>query len=214
MIHRKIEKWVPTLYDEMMEFHRDGRDDVSPESRKALLKLPVKRHAAGVWSAPILSPDAIAYFRAIGKVYADKFSVNDEEEKSAQIQELVLAEHCKSADYISAALGREVLKPLFFWLMGGDPEIFHTQLARYTPENTYKTSLHLDNDSLYTCVINLGGDYEGGGTKIYADGPMMPPVEIPPLSPGYGVFFHGKCTLHCGLPVTKGARELLVYWCE
>ena len=214
MIHRKIEKWVYPLYDETREFHRDSRDEVSNDARKALLKLPVKRHAAGVWSAPILSPDAVAYFRAIAKVYSDKFSVNSEEPFEAQIQELVLAEHCKPADYISAALGREVLQPLFFWLMGGSPEIFHTQIARYTPENTYKTALHLDNDSLYTCVINLGGDYEGGGTKVYADGPLMLPVEVPPLAPGYGLFFKGKCTLHCGLPVTKGARELLVYWCE
>lgn len=30
MINRKIEKWIYPLYDEMMEFHRDGRDDISP----------------------------------------------------------------------------------------------------------------------------------------------------------------------------------------
>ncbi len=212
MIHVDMERWAVKLRNAQID--AEHFNEFSEDVRKTLMKMPLRRHASGVWSAPILSHDGVEFFKSVAEIYHDKFTVNDEEEPQAQIQELVLADWNKPADYISNAIGRDLLAPLFYWLMGDSPDLFHTQIARYSPENTKETCWHLDHDSPFTCVVNLGGEYEGGGTLFHADGPISDPVAVPPVPVGHGVIFNGKYTLHRGMPVTKGERTLLVFWCK
>ena len=165
-------------------------------------------HAPGVYSMPVILPDACRYMRQWANKW--EYRVNEEEEPEYQIPEIALKHRHPPTYEECAQVFDEVLRPAFNVLYRLDPEnITSIQLARYTPDNTSKGNWHRDEDSDCTAVVNLGSQHVGGGTRLFVAGQS---VHVPPLPIGHALLFLGRTTLHCGSEVLEGQRDLLVFW--
>ena len=88
------------------------------------------------------------------------------------------------------------------------------QFAKYSADGEiYKGNWHYDEDPDSTLVVYLNDDYEGGVTQFKPNG-LSEVITVDKFNVGDSVFFNGKVTPHKGLPVTKGDRYILVFWCN
>lgn len=174
------------------------------------VKTLVTHHGAGVYSIPYLSPE---YCDELVAVFSEAgYNVNPEEEPPAQIPEIVLKYRSKPLHDCLAVLWENVAVPLAHILWNLNPsELGSIQAAQYSPESQPGTVFHHDYHSDVTLVVNLGTEFEGGGTAV-APGLHEQGVTLAPLPKGHAMFFRGKTQLHRGLPVTDGVRTLLVHW--
>jgi hypothetical protein len=167
-------------------------------------------YGPGVYSIPFLNPNYVDDI--LLEVAAMSFEVNDEEEALVQIPEFTLQDRCPSLHTCMHSLFVHAVKPLAAILYGNDPKYMQSiQFAQYTPENTAHGHWHHDQDSDITLVVALTNDHEGGGTMVKPQG-LGEPFEVPQLPVGHAMLFQGSRNLHYGLPVTDGARNLLVFW--
>lgn len=167
-------------------------------------------HGAGVYSIPYLAPsycdELVAVFNEAG------YEVNPEEERPAQIPEIVLYLRSRPLYDCLSVLWEHAAVPMATILWNLNPEaIGSIQAAQYSVEEQPGTVFHHDYHSDVTLVVNLGTAFEGGGTEV-APGLFQEGVTVPPLKKGHAMFFKGKTQLHRGLPVTEGTRTLLVHW--
>ncbi len=169
-------------------------------------------HAPGIYSVAYLHP---GYCRDIkhemGKFV---FEPNLEEPLEAQIPEVTLQDEHKVLFEVFRSFWADAGIAYAKVLFNLEPEnLTSVQAARYEPSETPRGHWHTDRDSDVTLVVALNDDHVGGGTMA-AQGPFFPDVMVPQNEPGWGMFFKGKTTLHYGLPVTEGCRQLLVHWSE
>lgn len=174
------------------------------------VKALVTHHGMGVYSLPYLDPGYCAELLAVFE--QAEFHVNDEEAPEARIPEIVLEHRSKPLYDCLAVLWEHAALPLATLLWNLVPErLTSIQAAQYSTEEQPGTALHHDQDSDVTLVVNLGSEFEGGGTLV-AGGLGEEDIIVPPLPVGHAMFFKGKTQLHRGLPVTSGTRTLLVHW--
>lgn len=167
---------------------------------------------SGVYSLPFLHPD---YCDALlTEVAAMSFEVNPDEEAEVQIPEITLADRCPALHSCLHGLFNNVINPLTRVLYQLEQtKMSSIQFAQYTPENTARGNWHHDRDSDITLVVALSDFHKGGGTLVKPQG-LGEPFEVPQLPVGHAMLFQGSRTLHKGLEVTEGARNLLVFWSE
>ena len=210
-LHTALEDALPEIAEVAAQAQHLGHIGMVGESPAlAIVKDLVTHHGAGVYSLPYLSPmycdELVSVFDEAG------YSVNPEEEKPAQIPEIVLFLRSKPLYDCLSVLWEHAAVPLATILWNLNPEVVGSiQAAQYSVEEQPGTVLHHDYHSDVTLVVNLGTAFEGGGTEV---APTLhgPGVILPPLPKGHAMFFKGKTQLHRGLPVTSGVRTLLVHW--
>lgn len=170
------------------------------------------RQISGAYSIPFLHPD---YCDALlNEVAAMSFAVNDDEAAEVQIPEITLADNCPALHSCLHGLFNNVINPLTRVLYQLEQtKMSSIQFAQYTPENTAHGNWHHDRDSDITLVVAMSDFHKGGGTMVKPQG-LGEPFEVPQLPVGHAMLFQGSRTLHKGLPVTEGARNLLVFWSE
>jgi hypothetical protein len=170
----------------------------------------VTSYGRGVYSIPYLAP---WYCDRLLEEFGDAgFEVNPEEEPEARIPEIVLKARCKPLHDSLHVLWESTVVPLALLLWNLTPQECLIQAAQYTADEIPGTQLHTDQDSDVTLVVNLGTEFEGGGTEISSgllDGPR---IVVPALPKGHALFFLGRTVTHRGLDVTEGTRTLLVHW--
>lgn len=173
---------------------------------------PGSAFTSGVYSIPFLHPD---YCDALlTEVAAMSFEVNDDEEAEVQIPEITLGDKCPALHSCLHGLFNNVINPLTKVLYQLEQtKMSSIQFAQYTPENTAHGNWHHDRDSDITLVVALSDFHKGGGTMVKPQG-LGEPFEVPQLPVGHAMLFQGSRMLHKGLPVTEGARNLLVFWSE
>lgn len=165
---------------------------------------------SGVYSFPFLKPEYIDDL--LNEVAAMSFEVNAEEDALVQIPEITLQDNCPRLHDCLHSLFQYAVKPLAAILYGLEPKFMQSiQFAQYTPENTAHGHWHHDNDSDITLVVALTDHHVGGGTMVKPQG-LGEAFEVPQLPVGHAMLFQGSRMLHYGLPVTEGARNLLVFW--
>lgn len=172
------------------------------------------QHCGGFFICPVLSAEGANYFLRMADALSSYFVPNEHEGREYQIPEVVLAQHDATAHAQAAALAEEYIWPLFKLMYGQAPNNFASiQLARYSAPGNLGTGWHHDEDSEATCVISLSPErHRGGGTGLRPGGAVALPYTLPPLPKGWALLFNGRTTLHRGLPVEEGERNLLVYW--
>ncbi|WP_085589305.1 hypothetical protein [Pseudomonas sp. B14(2017)] len=167
---------------------------------------------SGVYSIPFLHPKYCDDL--LTEIAAMSFAVNEDEEAEVQIPEITLADNCPSLHSCLHGLFNKAVNPLTQVLYQLEQERMSSiQFAQYRPDNTAKGHWHHDRDSDITLVVALSDFHKGGGTLVKPQG-LGEPFEVPQLPVGHGMLFQGSRTLHMGLPVTEGARNLLVFWSE
>ncbi len=165
---------------------------------------------SGVYSFPFLRPEYIDDL--LNEIAAMSFEVNAEEDALVQIPEITLQDNCRSLHDCLHSLFQYAVKPLAAILYGLEPAYMQSiQFAQYTPENTAHGHWHHDEDSDITLVVALTDHHVGGGTMVKPQG-LGEAFEVPQLPVGHAMLFQGSRMLHYGLPVTEGARNLLVFW--
>lgn len=173
---------------------------------------PGQPFSSGVYSIPFLNPqycDAL-----LTEIAAMSFEVNPDEDEEVQIPEITLADNCPALHSCLHGLFNNVVNPLTQVLYQLEQaQMSSIQFAQYRPDNTAKGHWHHDKDSDITLVVALSDFHKGGGTMVKPQG-LGKPFEVPQLPVGHGMLFQGSRTLHMGLPVTEGARNLLVFWSE
>jgi hypothetical protein len=219
--HPAIRKYLGSLEEICVD--EDGGVSCNVEeflkSKESVLEhlkgFPVE-YVDGVFICPLFSEELCNSLITLCDKSKSIYVPNAEETYAAQIPEIVFEERYpdlfkKFLETVSTAIA-----PIFLLMTGTSPtDVTSVQLARYTPENTAHGCWHVDEDSLYTCVVSLAPErHEGGGTSFLPYGLLGKEVHIPPLPKGWAVFFHGKTTNHRGMSVTSGIRDLLVYWME
>lgn len=169
-------------------------------------------YRTGVYSIPFLHPD---YCDALlTEVAAMSFEVNPDENAEVQIPEITLADNCPALHSCLHGLFNNVVNPLTRVLYQLEQtKMSSIQFAQYRPDNTAHGNWHHDRDSDITLVVALSDFHKGGGTLVKPQG-LGEPFEVPQLSVGHAMLFQGSRTLHKGLPVLEGARNLLVFWSE
>lgn len=169
-----------------------------------------KRWTSGVYSFPFLRPEYIDDL--LNEIAAMSFEVNAEEDALVQIPEITLQDNCRTLHDCLHSLFQYAVKPLAATLYGLEPKFMQSiQFAQYTPENTAHGHWHHDEDSDITLVVALTDHHSGGGTMVKPQG-LGEAFEVPQLPVGHAMLFQGSRMLHYGLPVTEGARNLLVFW--
>jgi hypothetical protein len=94
------------------------------------------------------------------------------------------------------------------------PEAVHSvQLTRYAANGSFQGVWHNDQDSDQTVIVELDPSTHTGGRTMLMDGPLCT-VEAPVLAQGEALILCGKTTLHAGVPLKAGERNILVYWTE
>lgn len=167
-------------------------------------------YSTGVYSFPFLRPEYVEDL--LNEVASMSFEVNEEEDALVQIPEITLQDNCPSLHQCLHSLFLHVVKPLAAVLYGLEPKFMQSiQFAQYTPENTAHGHWHHDEDSDITLVVALTDHHKGGGTMVKPQG-LGEAFEVPQLPVGHAMLFQGSRFLHYGLPVTEGARNLLVFW--
>lgn len=172
--------------------------------------LPITQHGNAI-SIPLLDPRVCD---DIVRRHQDaEFTPNMAEEPDYRINELVL-DPSERSTMILMRFAEEVIWPLFSLLYGKAPNRFSSiQIARYGAPGPVGTGWHHDEDSEATCTVSLNpGQFAGGGTALRPLGGFAAPVYVPPLPQGHALLFNGRTTLHRGLDVTEGVRNLLVFW--
>jgi len=165
---------------------------------------------SGVYSFPFLKPEYINDL--LNEISAMSFEVNPEEDALVQIPEITLADNCRTLHDCLHSLFQYAVKPLAAILYNLEPKFMQSiQFAQYTPENTAEGHWHHDEDSDITLVVALTNNHVGGGTMVKPQG-LGEVFMVPQLPVGHAMLFQGSRTLHYGLPVTEGARNLLVFW--
>jgi hypothetical protein len=172
----------------------------------------IQRHAPSVFSMPFLSPEFCAGL--VKESGAMTYEVNDAEDEEFRIPEVVLKHNCLTLHASLSVLFNHAMNPVAQLLYGMDPEhIRSIQLAKYQPTEVGYGNWHHDFDSDFTVVVALSAEHEGGGTEVKGHG-FSPCYEVPQLPVGHAMIFPGKVCLHRGMPVTKGVRNLCVFWTE
>ena len=146
----------------------------------------------------------------------EAYSVNTEEEVDAQIPELTLQDnHPEVYEQLAEAFFGDI-EPIIQALLGHELESIESiQLAVYEATGgVNKGTPHTDEDSDITVTVALNDDYEGGGLELHTGGYKSEVVTMPKLKAGTAAIFKGRMTVHNGLPVTQGQRNLLVFWCR
>lgn len=151
----------------------------------------------------------------VDKLKEHEFTVNDEEDDYYQIPEVVI-KYSDSDLFLELeyAFNNYIAKYLQTIRFKKEFNINSIQFAKYSATGDIsKGNWHYDEDSDSTVVIYLNDDYEGGGTqfKTEADDGI---VTVDKFEVGDSVFFNGRVVPHRGLPVTKGDRYILVFWCS
>lgn len=168
--------------------------------------------SSGVYSIPFLHPDYIQDL--LTEITLMSFAVNPDEEAEVQIPEITLQDTCPSLFNCLYSMFVHVVNPLSKVLYQLEPKFMRSiQFAQYTPEEVSKGHWHHDKDSDITLVVALTDHHKGGGTMVKPQG-LGEPFEVPQLPVGHAMLFQGSKTLHQGLPVTEGTRNLLVFWSE
>lgn len=210
-LHPALVKALPSIDTVAAEAQGLGSiSQVGETAALAKVKALVTHHGMGVYSLPYLDPD---YCAELVDVFDEAgYSVNPDEEPEAQIPEIVLKYRSKPLHDCLAVLWEHAALPLATILWNLNPsDLGSIQAAQYSPEEQPGTVLHHDYHSDVTLVVNLGSEFEGGGTRV-AGGLGEEDIVVPPLPVGHAMFFRGKTQLHQGLPVTSGVRTLLVHW--
>lgn len=142
------------------------------------------------------------------------YEPNDQEEVDYQIPELMLENCCESLFAAMYVFKQRVLDVYSVLLFGTKAEVVRSvQFARYEPKGVRHGNWHKDADSDITSVVSLQPEaFEGGGTDLRLN--AWQSVHVPAVPKGNILFFNGKHTLHRGCAVTKGRRDLLVFWTE
>jgi hypothetical protein len=175
----------------------------------------VKTHAPGVISCPLLSEEFCQELDAQFDFwcYEGAAQVNENEDKPYQIPEITLQDRCLPLFNTLETFRQFWITTISTLRLGFQCDYVQSiQLARYEPSEVSGGNFHVDADSDLSVVIPIRGShlYQGGGVELMLD--LFHPVRIEPIPVGHGLFFRGKTTLHRGLPVTSGKRDLLVYW--
>jgi hypothetical protein len=187
-------------------------DDSMYKRIESFIAEGLTEHMTGVYSFPLLSKEYCQ--KLLNEFTEAEYLPNLEEPYAAQIPEVVLRERTPDLFDVIEEMFMDVVCKLSLVLYGVEPSTLHTaQLAKYDVGNTSMGNWHIDQDSDVTLTIALSDSHEGGGTVIKPYGSLQE-VVVPQLPVGYGLLFRGKNYLHKGLPVTKGTRNLLVFWSE
>lgn len=209
MIHPDLLEWLPAIHGFMNGVSLENVEDCWYDY--GLNDLPIKRFGDQVIAAPILAPQFCEVLLDWAKY--EPFEPNLEEEPDYRINELVLG---PKTPYFLACMdsAAKAIWPLFNLLYGKAPNGFSSiQIARYGEPGPVGTGWHHDESSEATCTVSLNpGQFAGGGTALRPAGAFSRAVCVPPLPQGWGLLFNGRTTLHRGLPVTDGVRQLLVFW--
>lgn len=223
-LHPALKDRIPIL-EQMAQAAEDRHGLILSDLHNRLdwfdaLTKPVKEHglklgfgfegSTGVYSFPFLRPEYVEDL--LNEIAAMSFEVNEEEDALVQIPEITLQDNCRSLHDCLHSLFQYAVKPLAAILYGLEPAYMQSiQFAQYTPENTAHGHWHHDKDSDITLVVALTDHHEGGGTMVKPQG-LGEAFEVPQLPVGHAMLFQGSRMLHYGLPVTEGARNLLVFW--
>lgn len=151
----------------------------------------------------------------VDKLKEHEFTVNDEEDDYYQIPEVVI-KYSDSDLFLELeyAFNNYIAKYLQTIRFKKEFNINSIQFAKYSATGDIsKGNWHYDEDSDSTVVIYLNDDYEGGGTQFKTEA-NDGIVTVDKFEVGDSVFFNGKVVPHRGLPVTKGDRYILVFWCS
>lgn len=216
-LHPAMVPHLPALWA-MGERLPSGLFPIEPASaaeRRALRFLAKGCVAPNVYCLPLLSPVFCDALLVESRTF--NFQPNAEEAPAYQIPEAVLAETCPQLNRTLVELFRGAAWPMLAMLDARSPaQITSVQLAKYTPLGTAHGNWHHDEDSDQTVVVSLAPElHTGGGTELMLGSAFQrKTLNIPPLPKGHALFFRGKFTLHRGLAVESGERNLLVYWTE
>lgn len=177
---------------------------------RRLLSGEVVEHYPGVYSFPLLSKFMCRTLLHKAKEY--KYSVNGCEEAPYQIPEVVLEVNDRKMYSKLVSLFNTSLPAITHSLYACRHSCIRSiQLARYSSDDIASGNWHVDMDSDLTLVVSLNDDYSGGGTAIKPYGSESE-VIVESLPVGHALLFRGKHFMHKGLPVTKGKRDILVFW--
>lgn len=194
-------KWLNTLGSVVTEYGNQSAEDA-----------PHKGYASGVYSIPFLTPEYCE--ELLNEIALMSFAVNPDEEAEVQIPEITLKDNCPNLHSGLHGLFNHVVNPLSAILFQLEQtKMSSIQFAQYRPDNTACGHWHHDRDSDITLVVALSDFHKGGGTMVKPQG-LGKPFEVPQLPQGHAMLFQGSRTLHMGLPVTEGARNILVFWSE
>jgi hypothetical protein len=208
-----IKKAFTTISDRLDTRIKTSNEWIKGEDREILSTImghTFKEHAQGVYSFPFLSKAMCKQLVSKSKGY--KYEVNDYEDSPYQMPEVILADK-----------DLELYERMLSLFMTNIPEITNVmyarktteirsvQLAKYSPDTISAGNWHHDEDSDLTLVVSLSDTHEGGGTMIHPYG-LDKSITIPQMPAGHALLFRGKHYLHKGLPVTKGERNILVFW--
>lgn len=164
----------------------------------------------GVYTFPFLSKRFCR--KLIEKVDKYEYAINEQEDALYQMPEIVLQEKDTELYKQLSEIYYESIDPIAKSMYGVcADEIRSIQLAKYSENGIAKGNWHYDQDSDITVVVSLSDDYEGGGTMIKPYGDTKE-IMIPKLPVGHAVLFRGSHLMHKGLQVTKGSRDILVFW--
>lgn len=185
-----------------------------PKVERLLKPFNITQHGrATAYTLPWLSAEDCEALRT--EFDLSEYSVNEEENVEARIPEIVLAEHHTDLHNQLAELFSDELLAIVGALTGHKIATFESiQLAKYSPDGVAQGTWHTDQDSDITITVALNDDYEGGGLRISEGGHYGAVHEIPKQPTGTATIFCGRTCHHYGLPVTKGTRDLLVFWCK
>jgi hypothetical protein len=201
--HAAINKFGPE------EAHEYLQGEVYQQTMDGLTSGAVFTSAAPLYRLPLFTPEFCDHI--IDRACSRPYEVNEEEEEPVQIPELVLSE--KDPELYELLM--ELMPELSVWTMLAYnteiEEVGSIQLARYTPDSVAGGNWHHDKDSDVSFVVSLNPEnFEGGGTEVRTS--LTGSIIIPPLPKGWALMFPGRLVQHRGLSVTKGQRDLLVFW--
>lgn len=208
-----IKKVFTKISDELNEKSVTKNEWLNVEDKTAIstvLGSKIVEHCPGVYSFPFISNSMCR--RLLRKANAYEYEVNDCEDSPYQMPEVVLSEKDVVLYEKMLALFMSNIPDITNVLYARKTiEINSVQLARYSPNTISTGNWHHDEDSDITLVVSLSNSHEGGGTMIHPYG-IGDVVVVPQLPAGHALLFRGKHYLHKGMPVTKGERNILVFW--
>jgi hypothetical protein len=208
-------KMINSIYNTVSKL--DGKrmkyyDESTYKKIESFIKEGLTEHMNGVYSFPLFSKEYCE--KLVNEFTEAEYIPNLEEPYAAQIPEVTLKDRVPDLFALVEEMFMDIVCKLSLVLYGVEPSTLHTaQLAKYDVGNTSMGNWHIDQDSDVTLTIALSDSHEGGGTVIKPYGSLQE-VLVPQLPVGHGLLFRGKNYLHKGLPVTKGTRNLLVFWSE
>lgn len=171
-------------------------------------------HSTNAYTLPFLSPGFVQSLLAELQLVHAEFTPNQLEAKAYQIPEWTTQDQCPQLFRALRELHNAALAPVWMLIQQRVADVYNTiQFAQYNPKGTAHGNWHHDEDSDQTTVVSLNPEqFSGGGTQLRTSATTF--AEVPPLEKGHALLFSGKTTLHRGLNVDAGTRNILVYWCE